>query len=118
VQINHQAVDFDLLGRIHADDVLADLVIHGGDRLEHALALVARLVAIALFDGFMRAGRGTRGDSGTAHGAIFQDHIDFHGGVAPAVENFTGVNVDDRTHGPGSCQVTMKCTALYRAAAM
>ena len=76
--------------------------VEGGNRrdcLKHALAHVACLVAVALFHRLMRAGRGARGDGGTAHGAVFKDHVHLDGGVAAAVEDLARVDVDDRAHG-------------------
>jgi hypothetical protein len=75
----------------------ADFVVDGIDRLGHALAQVTALVAIAQFDGFVRAGRGTRRHGRTAERTIVEN-VDFDGGIAPAVENFAGVNIDDRGH--------------------
>ncbi|MDT4883384.1 hypothetical protein FQZ97_1194200 [compost metagenome] len=71
-------------------------MLHG---LEHALAQVAGLVAVAQLDGFARAGGGARGHGGAAHHARFQQHVAFDGGVAAAVQNFAAYDVNDGTHG-------------------
>src|SRR3546814_2701336 len=42
---------------------ILDLAVHGSDRLQHALAEITRLVAIAQFHRLMGAGRGARGRS-------------------------------------------------------
>lgn len=98
VQLDHQPVDADLIGHILADQVLGDLAVDGGDGFQHALAHIARLVAVALFHRLMGAGRGARGHGGAAHGAVLQRHVDLDGRVAAAVQNFTGINVDDGGH--------------------
>ena len=84
------AVDRDLFGGVDADQRFGDLAVDGGDRLEHALAHVARLVAVALLDRFVGAGGGARGHGGAAHGAVFEDDVDLDRRVAPAVEDFAG----------------------------
>ncbi|CUH53066.1 hypothetical protein SHM7688_02518 [Shimia marina] len=98
VQFDHGAVNGDLLGHIHAHERFGDFAIHGVDSLKHTFAQVAGCVAIALFNGFMRAGGGARRHSGTAHGAVFEDHVDFNSWIAAAVEDFAGENVNDCAH--------------------
>ncbi|OIQ73058.1 hypothetical protein GALL_453100 [mine drainage metagenome] len=98
VDFAHHAVDGDLLGRVKAHDLVRDLAVNGGNCLQHALAHVARLVAVALFHRFAAAGRGARGHRGAAHGAVFKDNVHLDGGVAAAVEDFAGVDVYDRAH--------------------
>jgi hypothetical protein len=66
--------------------------------LQHALAEVARLVAVAQLDGLARAGGGARGHGRAAHGAGLQQHVAFDGGVAAAVEDLAADDVDDGTH--------------------
>ena len=76
-----------------------NLAIDGGHGLQHALAEIARLVAIAQLDRFMRAGRCARGHRGPAERAVFEHDIDFDSGVAARIEDLAGVNVDDGGHG-------------------
>ena len=45
---------------VHAADRVEDLAVDGGDRLAHALAEIALLVAVAQLDRLVRAGRGAR----------------------------------------------------------
>jgi hypothetical protein len=68
------------------------------DRLEHALAAVARGVAVAQLDRLARAGRGARGHGGAAHRARLEQHVAFDRGVAAAVEDFPADDVDDGAH--------------------
>ena len=59
-------------------------------------------VAIAEFDGFMRTGRGAAGHRGAAKAAIVEQNIDLDRGITPRIENFAGVDIDDRGHGAGT----------------
>ena len=99
VEIDHDLVDLDLLFDRHVGQRLEDLAVDGGDRLLHALAEIARLVAVAQFDCLMRAGGGARRHRRAAHRAVFQHHIDLNGGIAAAIENFAADDVDDGGHG-------------------
>ena len=63
----------------------------------HPLPAVAG-AAIARFHRFMGAGRGTGRNGGAAESAVLEPHVDFDRGVAAAVQNFAGGNVDDRCH--------------------
>ena len=58
-----------------------------------------RLVAVTQFHGLVGTRRGTRGNSGAAHGAVFQHHIHLNRRIAAAVEDFAGGDVDDGGHG-------------------
>ena len=80
------------------DDLVRDLGVDGLDRLLDALAAPAALVAVAQLDRLVRAGRGARGDRRPAHASVLQRDVDFHGGIAAAVEDLAGVHVDDEGH--------------------
>ena len=47
----------------------------------------------------MGAGGGPRWDGGATDDAAFQGDVDFDGGIAPAVEDFAGENINDGRHG-------------------
>src|SRR6185503_3814532 len=83
---------------LHAADRLEDLAIDGVDRLADALAVIARLVAVAQLDRFVGAGRGARGHRRPAHRAVLKDDVDLNRRVAAAVENLAADNVDDCRH--------------------
>jgi hypothetical protein len=83
---------------INAQQLVRDLTIYSGDCLEHPLAKIALLIAIAQFHRLVGTRRCARGHGGTAKTAIFEQHIDFDSGVATAVENFAAVDVNDRGH--------------------
>ena len=103
IERDHRQVDIALvLGIERADQHVADLGIHRIHRIDHALAQIAGLVAIAEFDGFMRAGRGSAGHRGAAKAAIVEQNIDLDRGITPRIENFAGVDIDDRGHGAGA----------------
>ena len=98
VELDHGLVDLDLLLGVHAAERVENLAIDGLDRLPHALAEIARLVAVAQLNRLMRAGGGARRHRRAAHRAVFQHHIDLDGGIAAAVKNFAADDVDDGGH--------------------
>jgi hypothetical protein len=81
VELDHLLIDARLVARVRAE--------HGGfeDRvdvlhgLEHALAEIALLVAVAQLHSLTRAGRGARGNRGPAHHAGVENDVGFDGGV-------------------------------------
>jgi hypothetical protein len=95
VEIDHGLVDEGLLLGIEADDGFGDLGIDVLDRLHHALAEIAALVAVAQLDGFARAGGGAGRHGGAPHDAGFEQHIGFDRGIAAGIENFAGNNIND-----------------------
>ena len=99
VQLDHRLVDLDLVEDVHAGDGVEDLALDIADGLEHALAAVAGLVAVAQFHRLMRAGRGAGGDDGVAARAAVEHHLGLDGRVAAGVEDFTGDDVGDGGHG-------------------
>jgi hypothetical protein len=64
-----------------------------------AISPLTLRTAVAQFDRFVGAGRGTRRHRGAAHAAVFQRHVHFDGRIASAVENLAGMDVDNRGHG-------------------
>ena len=101
VEVDHQHVDHALVGSVEAGKFVADLAVDGVDCLQDALAAIAGLVAVALLVGLVGPRGGARRHSCAAGRAIFKRNIHFNGRVAPAVEDFAGVNVDDFAHGDG-----------------
>ena len=53
---------------------------------------------VAQLDGLVGAGRGARGHGGAAEGAVLQRDIHLDRRIAAAIENLTGVNIDDGGH--------------------
>ena len=81
------------------DERIEDLAVDGVDGLQHALAEIALLVAVAQLHRLVRAGRGARGHRRAAARAILQHHIDLDGRIAAAVEDLAADDVDDGGHG-------------------
>ena len=100
VERDQGLVDLGLGFRVHAADRVENLAIDRIDRLAHALAAIALLVAVAQFHRLMRAGGGAGRHRGAPEGAVFQHHVDLHGRIAAAVENFTSDDVNDGGHVP------------------
>ena len=98
VERDHGLVDLDLQLGVHAADGVEDLGVDRIDRLQHALAAVAGLVAVAQLDRLVHAGGGARGHRGAAHGAIFKYYINFDGGIAAGIEDFAADNVGNGGH--------------------
>ena len=98
VERDHGLVDLDLRLGIHAAERLENLAVDRLDRVAHALAEIAFLVAVAQLDRLMRPGRGARRHAGAAARAVFEHDIDLHGRIAAAVENFPADDVDDGGH--------------------
>jgi hypothetical protein len=110
VQVDQRLVQEGLLAGVQAQHRFADLgvdVLHG---LQHALAQVAALVAVTQLDGLAAAGGRAAGHGRAAHGAAFQQHVAFDGGVAAAVEDLAADDVDDGTHG-GPFELCMAAAA-------
>ena len=98
VQLDQGAIDEGLLLGIQAHQRFRDFGIEVLDGAQHALAQITALVAVAQLDGFAGAGGCARRHGRTAHGAGFQQHIAFHGGVAARIQNLAADDIDDCTH--------------------
>jgi len=98
VEGDHRRVDLDLVLGVEARDGIEDLGVDGFDGLEHALAEIDRLVAVAQLDRLVGAGGGARRHRGAAEGTVFQNDVHLDGGVAAAVENLAADDVDDGGH--------------------
>ncbi len=81
VELEHGVIDGDLVGRIHAEDGVRDLAVHGIHGLEHGLAEIAALVAVPELQRFARAGRGTRWHGSAAGGTRGEADIDLDVGL-------------------------------------
>jgi hypothetical protein len=76
-----------------------NLAVDRVDRLGHALAEIAALIAVAQLDRLMLAGGGAGGYRGAALGAVFQLDIDLDGRIAATVEDFTADDIHNGGHG-------------------
>ena len=99
VGADQRAVDVGLVVRLQADDLGAEHAVDVVDRLEHALAAVALLVAVAQLEGLAAAGGRAGGHGEAAPGAALEGDLHLDGGVAAGIEDFTGQDVDDLGHG-------------------
>ena len=98
VQINHQAVNVDLIGRFCAEHGIGDFarnVFHG---LENALAAETSRILVAEFNRFTHAGRSARGNRRRCDNAAFKPNFRFNGRIAAAVENLTADDIDNGAH--------------------
>ena len=91
IEADHHLVEFPLADGIEADDLGADLGVHVLDGLEHALAQVAALVAVAQLNGLVFTRGGSRGHGGSAPGAARKLHLHLDGGVAARVQDLPGL---------------------------
>ena len=99
IQFDHRLVNLDLIEGIEAGNRVKDFAFHTGHRLQHALAAIAGLVAIAEFHRLMRAGGSAGWHNGMAAGAGIQHHFGLHGWVAAGIEHFAGDDIGNGGHG-------------------
>ena len=115
VEVDHQPVDERLVERVLAHHLGRELVVDRGHGLQHALAQVAALVAVAQLHRLALAGRGARRHGGAAHRAAFEHDLDLDGRVAAAVEDLAGENGINRCHDYSSSFVHQCRRSLSRA---
>ena len=98
IERNHAGIYVFLIARITLEQGCADHGVDVANRLQHALAEIALLVAIAKFDRLARTGRGTGGHSRATDGAAGEDHVRFYGGIAPRIDDLAGSDIDNAAH--------------------
>jgi len=98
VEVDHGAVDVDLLERVETADLAGDGRVDVLDGLEHALSQVALFVAVAEFDRLVVAGRGPGGDGRASEGAVIENDIDLDCGIAAGIEDLARLDVFDNAH--------------------
>src|SRR6185437_13802216 len=99
VEIDHDLVDLHLLFGGLVAYGFENFAVDGLDRVLHAFAEIAGVIAVAQLDRLMRTGRGTRRHRCPSQRAILQHDIDFDRRIAAAIENFAADDVDDGGHG-------------------
>mmetsp|Transcript_16773 Transcript_16773/g.54607 ORF Transcript_16773/g.54607 Transcript_16773/m.54607 type:complete len:458 (-) Transcript_16773:185-1558(-) len=87
VERTHLVVDSLLVEHRHADQLLGEDVVDRGHRLDHALAEVPRLVAVAQLVRLVDAGGGARRHRRADLDAALGDQVDLDGRVAARVED-------------------------------
>ena len=98
VEFDHSVINFSLLGRIHANDLLSDLgvdVLHGS---ESALAEIGLLVAVAEFASFAFTGGSTTRNSSVTNDTVVKSNIDFERRIATGIQDLTSPNFSDFSH--------------------
>ena len=99
VERDERRVERRLIGDVHADDLVGDLVLDIPDRLLDALAPISGGVAIAQLDCLMLARRRAGGnDRGTA--ARLSECGDRDGGIAARVKDFQRGKSREANHDP------------------
>ena len=98
VQFDHRAVDVQLVLGIHARQRVIDLAVDRLDRLQHALAAVAGLVAVAQFDRLVGSGRRARTAPRPGRRRRTPDGIDLDGRIAAGIEDLAGMDIGNGSH--------------------
>ena len=96
IERDHFGVERALVGGIHTDERRGDLGVHVLDGLQHALPLVALLVAVAQFNGLMLAGGRATGHNGPRAGAAIEKNFGFHSWIATRVKHLASADFSDR----------------------
>ena len=96
VHLVHHVVDGRLVGRVHAQDLRSDLVVHVGDSAEDALAHVP-ITLVAQLDGLIRARRRTARHRRAVQLAARHD-VDLDRRVAARVEDLARLHGVDGGH--------------------
>ena len=87
IETDHRLVDESLIERIDAFELTADLVVYILDRLLHALAGIAKVVAVAKLDGFILAGRRTAWNCRTSGYSVFKNDLSLDGRIAARIQD-------------------------------
>jgi len=101
VELDHQVVEGALVGGIHADDLRSDDLVHGLDRVQHTLAAVDGLVAIAALPSLGLTGGSAGRNSSAAHvcaGVALNVNLNLNGRVATGIKDLTRVNAFNSCH--------------------
>jgi len=98
VQGDHGIIDGPLFQTVHADDFRSDLVDDVLYGLFDALAEVALLVSVPQFQHLMLPRRGAGGNGSAAGDSGKKGDFRFDGGIAPGVQDLTGIDFDDLGH--------------------
>ncbi|OEI69359.1 phosphopyruvate hydratase [Curtobacterium sp. ER1/6] len=99
VELDERGVDEALVGGVEALERRADLVEHGVDGLEDALAAVAVRVAVTELVRLERTGGGTGRDERPRDDAVVEEDLDLDRRVASGIEDFACAYGIDLGHG-------------------
>ena len=95
VQFDHPPVQRGLIQGVHAGQFVGQDVVDVVDRLQHALAQVQRLVAVAKFQGLVNARARAAGNRRPAERTVGQFHVDLDGGISAAIEDLSGMDIEN-----------------------
>ena len=98
VQVDENAIEHRLIGRVETEERLRDLPVHIGNRGQDTLAEVRRRIAVPELDGLVLAGRRARRHCRAPEPARGEADLDLDGRIAARVENLTAVHIDDGAH--------------------
>ncbi len=98
VERDHGLIDQPLVRCVHPLELGGNHGFDIGYGLQHALAEVMALVAVAQLHGFMLAGGSARRHDGAAERTAFQNHIGFHGRISARIKNFARANCNNLSH--------------------
>ena len=98
VERDHRFVDADLIGHLHAENLLGDDFIHILNGLQHAFSAITPLVAVAQFERFVFAGRGSGRNGCTADSPACGSYFHFNRRISSRVEDFPCMNTDNLSH--------------------
>src|SRR5699024_7570318 len=92
VDFAHQTIDPDLIVGIEPHQHFGDLLIHILHGLENALAEVTVFLTITKLMRLVDASAGSTWHGGSSKCAGVQEHVDFYGRVAAAIQYLASVN--------------------------
>ena len=98
VQFDELLINGTLLRGVHVGESIGNLAVHVFYRLQHALAEIAPVVAIAEFDRFMFTRRSAAGHNGASNRTVRKLYFSFDRRIAARVEHFAGANIADISH--------------------
>ena len=93
VELDEQLVDGGLVEDVHALQRLSDLDVDVLNCLEHALAEVTALIAVAQLASLVDTGGSAGRNGSAANGAVIKRDLDFHGRIAAGVQNLSGTYI-------------------------
>ena len=93
VKLDEQLVDGGLVEDVHALQRLSDLDVDVLNCLEHALAEVTALIAVAQLASLVDTGGSAGRNGSAANGAVVERDLDFHGRIAAGVQNLSGAYI-------------------------
>ena len=99
VEIDHRAIDRDLIRGVHVCQRFGNFRVHVVHRTQHTLAAVARRISVTQFDRLALARAGAARHRRTARAAGLKNHVNFDGGIAARIEDLAGGYGDDGGHG-------------------